>query len=387
MILDKIFPPDPRVENEAIELIKKGHEVFLFCLTYTKEEKEEEINQIKVKRYKSNKLEYKLSALVYTVPFYTILMQKKISSFLKEFKIEAIHIHDMVIAEAVFKENKKTRLPVILDLHENRPEIMKFYPHLKKFPSNIIILPKKWKQKEEAFIKKADKIIVVTEDAKKEIIERTKIKSDAIGVVPNTVRASFYNDNKGLVIERNTKKDFILLYIGDTGERRGLKTVIRSIPKLVENIKNVKLVIVGKIPSNLKEEVTSLKVDKYVKFEGWQKESTFLNYIKDSDICLSPLHRNIHHDTTYANKLFQYMSLGKPLLVSNATAQKNLVEKINAGLVHSEKNVEDFESKVLELYKNEMLRNKLGENGENFVRNEFTWDKTSKELINLYNTL
>ena len=81
------------------------------------------------------------------------------------------------------------------------------------------------------------------------------------------------------------------------------------------------------------------------------------------------------------------MSLGKPLLVSNATAQKNLVEKINAGLVHSEKNVEDFESKVLELYKNEMLRNKLGENGENFVRNEFTWDKTSKELINLYNNL
>lgn len=387
MILDKIFPPDPRVENEAIELIKKGHEVFLFCLTYTNEEREEEINQIKVKRYKSNKLEYKLSALVYTIPFYTALMQKKISRFLREFKIEAIHIHDMVIAEAVFKENKKTRLPVILDLHENRPEIMKFYPHLKKFPSNIIISSKKWKQKEEAFIKKADKIIVVTEDAKKEIIERTKIKSNDIGVVPNTVRESFYNENKDLVIERNTQKDFILLYIGDTGERRGLKTVIRSIPRLVENIKNIKLIIVGKITNNLKEEVISLKVDKYVKFEGWQEESTFLNYIKESDICLSPLHRNIHHDTTYANKLFQYMSLGKPLLVSNATAQKNLIEKINAGLVHSEKNVEDFESKVLELYKNEVLRNKLGQNGKNFVRNEFTWDKTSKELINLYNNL
>ena len=34
MILDQEFPPDPRVQNEAISLIKAGHEVFLFCLHY-----------------------------------------------------------------------------------------------------------------------------------------------------------------------------------------------------------------------------------------------------------------------------------------------------------------------------------------------------------------
>ena len=32
MILDKTFPPDPRVENEAVTLINHGFEVFLFCL-------------------------------------------------------------------------------------------------------------------------------------------------------------------------------------------------------------------------------------------------------------------------------------------------------------------------------------------------------------------
>lgn len=387
MILDKVFPPDPRVENEAIELIKKGHEVFLFCLTYTTEEKEECINKINVKRYKSNKLEYKLSALAYTIPFYSILMQRKIHHFLKEFKIEIIHIHDMVVAEAAFRGNKKLRLPIVLDLHENRPEIMKFYPHLKRFPSNFLISPKKWKEKEETFIKRADKIIVVTKDAKEEIVKRTKIKSNSIAVVPNTVRASFYEENKIKDVKSDVNKDFVLLYIGDTGERRGLSTVIKSIPRLIESIKNLKLVIVGKVTNNLKEEVSNLKINKHVKFEGWQEESTFKKYIKESDVCLSPLHRNIHHDTTYANKLFQYMSLGKPLLVSNATAQKNLVEEFNTGLVHIAKNVEDFEHKTLKLYEEEVLRKELGENGESFVRKEFTWDKTSKELINLYNSL
>ena len=56
-------------------------------------------------------------------------------------------------------------------------------------------------------------------------------------------------------------------------------------------------------------------------------------------------------------------------------------------MIHEAKNVEDFTDKVLRLYKDELLRKELGKNGEAFIRNEFTWDKTSKELINLYNSL
>ena len=162
MILDAVFPPDPRVENEAISLVKNGHEVFLFCLKYADEKAVETINGIQVKRYNSNYIEYKLSALAYTVPLYSILMKNKVSNFIKETKIEALHIHDIRIAEAVFNANKKTNLPVVLDLHDNMPEVMKLYPHLQKFPGKYIIYPKKWKQKEEEFIRKATKVISVS---------------------------------------------------------------------------------------------------------------------------------------------------------------------------------------------------------------------------------
>jgi glycosyltransferase involved in cell wall biosynthesis len=386
MILDKTFPPDPRVQNEAIELIKSGHEVFLFCLTYTDQDSEQIIDRIQVKRYKSNKLEYKLSALAYTVSLYSFLMKKKIAHFLKKYSIEAIHIHDMVIAEAVLVANKKIQLPVVLDLHENRPEIMKFYPHLKKFPHNILISTKRWRHKESEFIKKTDKVIVVTKEAKKEILRRIQKDSKDVIVVPNTVRTSFFY-GVSVVEEKRIKNVFNLLYIGDTGERRGLATVIKSLPFLKDKIEEIRLVIVGNINNDLKKLAKELNVEEQVNFVGWQNEITFPDYIKNSAICLSPLHRNLHHDTTHANKIFQYMSLGKPLLVSNATAQKNIVEKVNSGLVHEAKNVKDFTNKVLKLYRDELLRKELGQNGEAFVRNEFTWDKTSKELINLYNNL
>ncbi|WP_373941084.1 hypothetical protein OEG92_14785 [Polaribacter sejongensis] len=77
MILDAPFPPDPRVENEAVSLVKAGHDVFLFCLKYADEKSSEVINGIQVKRFASNQLEYKLSALAYTVPFYGFLMKKR----------------------------------------------------------------------------------------------------------------------------------------------------------------------------------------------------------------------------------------------------------------------------------------------------------------------
>jgi glycosyltransferase involved in cell wall biosynthesis len=133
--------------------------------------------------------------------------------------------------------------------------------------------------------------------------------------------------------------------------------------------------------------VHDLELEAFVDFEGWQEPKLFQSYITASAICLSPLHRNLHHDTTYANKIFQYMSLRKPLLVSDAIAQKVLVEKVNAGLVHLEKDVEDFSNKVLKLYYNENLREDLGSNGENFIKNEFSWEQTSKTLINLYNNV
>ena len=390
MILDAEFPPDPRVENEAVSLIKAGHEVFLFCLQYGQQNPSEVINGIHVKRFLSNKLEYKLSALVYTVPLYTFLMMRKIHHFIKENKVEVLHVHDMRIAAAVFNVNKKFNLPVVLDLHENRPEIMKFYPHLSKFPGKYLISSKKWKKKEEEFILKATKVIVVTSEAKNEILERVPIAADNIIEVPNTVRESFYKNPKLFPeITNHYANNFVLLYIGDTGIRRGLKTAIRAIHSIKNKIDTVKLVIVGKNSSDtiLKKLVEDLQIAPYVDFLGWKDPSSFQSYIVSSAICISPLHRNLHHDTTYANKIFQYMSLAKPVLVSDAIAQRKLVEKVACGLVHKERDSEDFSNKVVALYKSKPLRLELGESGKKFVQNEFSWEQTSKKLINLYNNM
>ena len=390
MILDAVFPPDPRVENEAISLIEAGHVVFLFCLHYGNQKQCEIINGIHVKRYVSNKIEYKLSALAYTIPLYTIFMKRKIINFIKINTIEALHIHDIRIAQAVFNANKKYNLPIVLDLHDNTPEVMKLYPHLQKFPGKYLISPKVWKTKEEEFIHKSDKVITVSPEFIDSLERRIPSSKNKLVLVPNTIRESFYTNYKiDKSIINRYKNKFVILYLGDTHLRRGLITAILSVEKLKDIIPHLKLVIVGKNSTDpiLKKEVEVLKLNNYVDFEGWQNINLFQTYILASQICISPLHRNLQHDVAYANKIFQYMSLGKPLLVSDAIAQRRLVEKNNTGLVHKEKDAQDFSEKVLTLYNNEELRNELGRNGKEFIENTFSWEQTSKKLVHLYDNL
>ena len=388
MILDAKYPTDPRVTNEANALIKSGNEIFLFCLSYNKKfKKREVINGINVFRFYCSWLTYKLSALAYTFPFYKWIMSNKIKRFIKESNIEVLHIHDLQIASSVFNANRSFNLNITLDLHENRPEIMKSYKHVNSFLGKMLIYPSKWKKAEERYCKRSNSVIVVTDLAKKELVDRIKIDESKVLVFSNSVSKSFYSDFKlnNQIIEKYSDS-FVLLYLGNTSKRRGLETVLKSIPKIIKSISNFKLVIVGSssFDKELIKIVEEYNISKFVDFEGWKSEDLFPSYINVADLGISPLHSNLHHDTTYANKLFQYMSLGCPILCSDVKAQKALLNAFNVGLLFRSEDSSDLTEKLLKLYLNLDLRNQMSENCINAIQNHLNNDIISKDLVKYY---
>ena len=81
------------------------------------------------------------------------------------------------------------------------------------------------------------------------------------------------------------------------------------------------------------------------------------------------------------------MSFGKPVVVSDVLAQKNIVLRSKSGLVHRAEDAIEFSNMVLKLYNNKELYQSCGENGKHFIENEFCWEKTSQKLIDLYDKL
>ncbi len=388
MILDNPFPPDVRVENEAIRLIENGFEVYLFCLDWADQKAFEVIQGIHVHRFKFKKVFYKkLSPLAYSIPLYHYLLKNKIKLFIESNRIDVLHVHDMVIAGLVFQLNTFCRLPVVLDLHENRPEIMKTYTHINSGWGKLFIDTNRWERKQEEFIHLADKLIVVTDEAKKDILKQQTIREEDVIVVPNTVcleRFLSYPVEKDIL--EKYESDFVILYLGSTGMRRGIDTAIRSMKIVKERIQNSKLILVGNSRDDIrwKRLVSELNVGEIVVFEGWQDVTLFPSFIKASEVCISPLVRNRHHDTTYANKLFQYMSMGKPVVVSDCEAQKNVVRETGCGLVFKAGNEKELAEEIIQLYENPELRRQLGDNGRKAVYKKYNWKNTSKNLIHMY---
>jgi len=387
MILDTTFPPDPRVENEALKLIESGHEVHLFCFSFTKDFKlKENINGIHVYRFFCNNFTYKLSALAYTFPFYHNRMKIPLKKFIFESAVDIIHVHDLQIARAVFKIKCNKR--IVLDLHENRPEIMKFYAHVNSLFGKFLIRPSRWKKFEFKYIKEADKVIVVTEAAKNYYCDQLEVEKNKFIVLPNTVRREFFtNYSVSQTIQNKYIGTFNILYVGDTGLRRGTMDLIKAIEIISHKISNVRLIIVGKSKEDhyLAQAVNDLSLKNNVELVGWQDFELFPSYFKSAHIGVSPLHKNIHHDTTYANKLFQYMAFALPVVVSDSTAQRNLVESTHSGLVHREKNISDLANQIMKLYNDKELYKSCSRNAKIAIEEKYNWDITSKELTSFYN--
>jgi glycosyltransferase involved in cell wall biosynthesis len=387
MILDASFPPDPRVENEALSLIRAGHEIYLFSLDFKQQSGTELYKGIHIVRYPASRLLHKLSALAYTFPFYRWKVSSYVADFIKTNSIETLHVHDMVIANAVFYANRSFTLPIVLDYHENRPEIMKQYKHVNTISGQLLIDLKKWSGWYYELASRAQRVVVITEAAKCDIAEKTKKSPDKIAVVPNSVDpGEFLKHPIEQDIVNRMQGSFNLLYIGDTSIRRGIDTAIIAVSILKSSIPNIKLWLIGKgsADDDLKRLCERLDVTDRVEFEGWQNPSTFPSYLHNTNLALSPLKRNLHHDTTYANKLFQYMVCGKPLIVSDSTAQADLVTDEACGLVFKADVPQDLADKILYLYNNQAEAQAMGARGKDAVINKWNWELTVKPLIDIY---
>ncbi len=391
MILDNEFTGDLRVENEVATLQNDGHQVFVLCFNHGSKKNSEEFSGAKIIRIPlSLFVKNKLRGLNNTVfNIYPIFWAIQIRKFILQNKIEALHVHDLWMLESAFRGNENFNLPIISDLHENFVHALNHYKYANTFPGNILISKKRWKQSEIDWTKKATHIITVIEEA----VERYKslgIANDKISVVANYVNLeSFLASPIDEAIVSKYKDDFTITYVGGFDIHRGLESTIRAIPKIIEIIKNVRLVLVGG-GSNLealKELSKELNVEEHISFEGWQPHEKLSSYIKACDLSLIPHLKSVHTDNTIPHKLFQYMIFEKPVVATNCNPLKRILDETKAGAVYESGNESDLAKKIIKLYQNPDLRNTMGAKGKEAVLSKYNWNKTSNELVSLYSTI
>lgn len=381
MVLEGSFPPDVRVENEISALLDAKHSITLLCTTRTDQSHFESSEQLIIKRRDLPDLVYKLRAYALSVPFYLWWWKRYIASELRFEQYDAIHVHDLPLASLGHYFAQMQHAKFVADWHENLPEIMKLYSHVQRFPGSVFIKLRKWKHYEKMWARAADRLIVVTNEARKYYEEHYIAPEGNVRVVPNYVDVA---EIDAITPDRHFQNryadTFVVVYVGDTGLRRGMMTLLKA----AERLPGIHFVVVG---NSREQRVIKKYIQEHamrnVELTGWVSFSVAMQYIKAASIGVCPLLRNVHHDTTYANKIFQYMACAKAQIVSDCPAQAHVVQESGCGLVFPAGDYHALAKCIKQLQADE-LRQEMEINGRKAVEKHYNWMMAAKALTRVY---
>lgn len=390
MLLDKPFPPDPRVANEARSLVQAGHEVHLLCLRHNDQTPErEEWQGVNLHRVKIGQWLYrKLSAVSLELKVYNWYLRGPLERFLSEQRIEVLHTHDLPMVAEGLRASRRAGIPLVADLHENWPAALKTYDYAQRFPGNIMISPPRWEQHEREILPRSERIVVVVDEAKERLID-LGIDAEKIAVVQNTVEADEF---QGFGIDESItgrfRDRFVISYLGGFDRHRGIEMLVDAMPKLALEIPECSLLLIGSGATgpSLRERAARLGVADRVVFEGFQPFRLFPSYIEASQVCTIPHVKNDHTDTTIPHKLFHYMLLKRPVLTTDCRPLKRIVEETGSGLVIPSGDSDAVVEAVLKL-RDTSTRAAMGEAGHRAVREKYNWSQDSATLLDLYQNL
>lgn len=382
MILEKDFPPDVRVQNEAETLIDAGHQVFVagYSKSINGIERKTLDNGITVIKKRVTNYIIKSSVGCLKTPFYFNFWRKYLNQLFRDEQFEAIHVHDLPLASVGVELGEKYGIPVVLDLHENWPAHMEMARHTNTFLGKLLSSNKKWRNYEKKMTQKADAIVTVVDEMKLRI-EALGVDSDKITVVSNTLEL-----DKFKLPDLKPDPDYVtMLYAGGITYHRGVQIVIKAVKLLKNKYENIRFWIIGagSYEATLKELVTDLGIDQYVHFLGWRSHDEIAAHLMQSDIALIPHLKSVQTDNSSPNKLYQYMYANKPVLASNCNSVQRVIESEKVGVAYIHDDEKDFAEKFEYLLN---IKDQFND-GHSIVKEKYTWEHSSKSLIKLYEGL
>lgn len=390
MLLDNDFKSDPRVLNEAVSLVRAGHEVHILCFTYGQLPRYEVNNGIHIHRTWIPKgVKDVLFILINRLPLYTLLWFVIGSIAIRRYGLQAIHAHDLYMAKPGWYLKRRFAVKFVLDLHENFPAAILAYKWIHKFPHRLFVNARSWEKQEFKLLNYPDYIITLSQSYSNYLLSKyPHLRASKFVEYPNVPDVETLQGFDKVIEFNDIPKGFWLFYFGIVSERRGLITVFEALLNELNKIQDIKLLIVGPID---KAELAKFKTylqhpnlkARVVHFE-WKNISELPMLIHTSSICISPIEKNPQHDSGIANKVFQYMLFEKPVLVSNCTPQEDLIKSTACGLVFESGSRKDFAEKTLELYQNDSLRVLMGVYGKKAILKTYNLVNYGKKISALY---
>lgn len=179
-------------------------------------------------------------------------------------------------------------------------------------------------------------------------------------------------------------KEIVILAVGRLVYKKGFDVLIKSIPLVVKEYPDVKVVIVGKggLEDDLINLTNSLKVKEYVLFIGNVMRDEISDYYNMADIFAMP---SVMRPVDGLNVcVVEAMASGKPIVASNVGGNPLVVRDGKNGFLFNEGDSVQLAKRIVKLLASPSLRKKFGECSRQMVLKEFNWEYLARSYIRAF---
>jgi len=241
------------------------------------------------------------------------------------------------------------------------------------------VLTSKWMIKLSYWLEKksyraSNWINVLTPAFEESLVKKKHVRAERISMIPNGADLDIFTHHEprtDVRTKHGLADKFIITYVGAHGLANHLIQLLDS-ARILRDHTDIAFMLVG--DGMEKAMLRKTAVDwglRNVIFVDSVPKNEIVDYIRASDVCTAVLKKVDTFKTVYPNKVFDYMSAARPVIVGIAGVARKLVEDANAGLYVEPENSEAFAAAVLKLEEDPKVCQTYGTNGLAFVKRNF----------------
>tara|TARA_B100001059_G_scaffold219955_1_gene241484 strand:- start:7711 stop:8907 length:1197 start_codon:yes stop_codon:yes gene_type:complete len=394
LIVSQYFWPEEfRVNDLAIELVKRGHEVSVITgiPNYPKGKFYQGYNfNYKIEYYKGIKL-YRVPILPrgsnsfsLLLNYLSFLISGSVFAFFHRAeydKIFAVNFSPItsVIPGIIYSKKKSTKMYLwVQDLwpesvfaaSEIRSKI------LHNFLTKIVKL----------IYKNSHKILVQSEGFIDSIIQKG-ISRDKILNLPNWAEDLYFESSSKSKYQDLIPKGFVVMFAGNIGDAQDFNSILQA-AKLSKTEESIKWVIIGdgRKLSWLKKQIVDLELENKITLLGRYPVEEMPNFFIHADLMLVSLKRKEIFSLTVPSKIQSYMAFGKPIVGMLDGIGAKIIKDSNCGYYGGAGDFKMLHQNVINAYSEGASKLiKKGSNGKDYYDRHFSKKKVIDTLINIFN--
>ena len=374
-----------RVVKETRSMLRAGHDVHLVCRNSDGQPR----------------LEHDSGLVVHRLPFVPQRLVNRALNFPYFFnpvwiwtiwrvgrtlRPDRVVVADLPLALTTIWVGAVLGVPVWFDMAEVYPEFLRsMWQHQPmRLSDHLVRSPRAAEWLERRVLPRVAGVFVVSEESR-DRCRSLGVPADRIVIVGNTPA-----DVSALQARHALPPDLApwrtrprVLFVGILIADRGVGVAVAAMKRVVRDVPDAVLVVVGdgNARSAIADAVAHAGLSEHVALLGWREHALLPAYYAHAHVGLLPFPDGPHVRITLANKLFDYMAAGLPVVATDLPPMRRIVEGTGAGVLVRPNDAEDLARGIVAVLRDEDRRLAMGRAGRDAVRDRYHWDADAERML------